>query len=139
MTSLRDEDLKTDCLRKLVVARAFRVTQSGSLLLVGLDVNGPADPCFACSNETGNCGCFHAEQKLVHRLFRVGCPKKYLLLVLPWSPCTTCANHIAACGFFWGVLYGKLTQHDPRGAERLSRVMPCSDDASFIFEHAPAI
>jgi len=134
-------DIKQICKRKSVGCCAIAFNSNGEPFLIGLTVNGPVRD-FECSNEVGNCGCSHAEPRLIIYLLQEDIKKKIenepIFLMCTYSPCTNCANIIIESGLFLGVFYDILTEHDKRGEERLRKVMPVFQrkelDASTIKE-----
>jgi deoxycytidylate deaminase len=71
-----------------------------------------------CTNEIGNCGCAHAEPKVVIDLAITGAmmggdPR--FALMCTYSPCTNCANIILSLPSIVQVLYRTETRHDMRG------------------------
>lgn len=72
-----------------------------------------------CSNETGNCGCMHAEERLCLFVAELGViPHDNLVIVTNWSPCTRCANLCLTYGFR-RFAFHFLTPHDTRGRDRI--------------------
>lgn len=124
--------LKQTCLRKAVGCGLVLLdTRTREVMIAENSVNG-VPSCRTngvCSNETGRCGCLHAEIRLIVRLLRE--QKSYdrrfvRLLYCTYSPCTSCANAILEVGghLFDGVVYDIATEHDLRGLEFLKSSMP---------------
>lgn len=104
----------TSCLRKGVGVSAFQyLEKTGEFFLVDSFHNGGGH----CTNEVGNCGCPHAEQRaLVCLLSRFKHGRDLpIVLVQTYSPCTTCANLIALSGLVEAVVWKIDTEHDMRG------------------------
>ncbi len=92
-----------ECKRKGVGAEAFSVDYYGALHSLSRHRNGPTEG-WLCSNEQGNCGCSHAEPKVVLDLLRRRRPEQshFSLSVLgtSYSPCTRCAHVIIESRLF---------------------------------------
>ena len=113
------------CLRKAVGCKVV-LFERGNVLSMGIAHNGPSVVGAVCSNEVGNCGCSHAEPRVIQQLYRFSDTRKFWMLCT-YSPCTNCANIIIDSGLIVGVIYEILTDHDKRGAKLLRKVMPVLD------------
>jgi deoxycytidylate deaminase len=114
------------CLRKAVGCAAVTVINDVPALIY-MKHNGPSRDGHECSNEVGNCGCSHAEPRVVQGAIeglQDASPNMPLILLCTYSPCTNCANIIIDSGLFCGCIYSILTQHDTRGREFLKEAMP---------------
>ncbi len=116
---------ETKCKRKFVRSTLLSI-HTGGVSRIFSQVNGPIKDFFVCSNEIASCGCMHAEMKIIDDV--VATIKKHFvmqhILLCSYSPCTQCTNSIIHCGRIDAIIYDKITQHDLRGEERLSKVMP---------------
>tara|TARA_R100000152_G_C6728751_1_gene153712 strand:- start:9 stop:359 length:351 start_codon:yes stop_codon:yes gene_type:complete len=65
-------------------------------------VNGPANG-STCSGYVGNCGCMHAEAKLIMEMLKEGREHPHLEVTL--APCVQCAHLIVAVGWIKRVTY----------------------------------
>lgn len=82
--------------------------------------NGPAGQWNECSNEVGNCGCMHSEQKLIISMANRGySQERPHIMVCNYSPCSNCANSIVYSDNFPYVVYRVDTLHDMRGLDIL--------------------
>ena len=115
------------CLRKAVGCAAVSFQDDGSPFVVTMKHNGPSREDHECTNEVGNCGCSHAEPRVVQALLEELDMTMPLVLICTYSPCTTCANIIIDSGLFSGCVYDMLTLHDTRGEEFLRQAMPVMD------------
>ena len=111
------------CRRKAVGCSLVTIFDGTSLQFLRAH-NGPANEKHECTNEVGNCGCCHAEPRVVIKGLRKLEFFSNCILVCTYSPCTTCANIIIASGLVSLVVYDILTEHDKRGAKLLSGTMP---------------
>lgn len=106
----------TECKRKLVKASFIWFSEPEFICERAYAVNGPVQG-SVCSNEIGNCGCMHAEIRLLlHN------PHIHGLMACQYSPCTQCANAIVDSRRVTGVVYLIPTQHDLRGLDRLGKL-----------------
>lgn len=103
---------RSECKRKTVYA-VFCGMREGRLVEISSSCNAPIGG--PCSGEVGNCGCIHAEVRLLLSHPR---PARGILCV-NYSPCTGCANAIIASRSVVAVIYSTLTEHDKRGVEWL--------------------
>lgn len=103
----------TQCKRKLVQASFIWFYPSGDVYERASATNGPVRGSI-CSNEVGNCGCMHAEIRLLLQN-----PNLHGLMVCQYSPCTQCANAIVESNRVTGVIFQIYTEHDLRGLDRL--------------------
>lgn len=86
-------------------------------LIRGMTHNGPSSYGNPCSNEVGNCGCMHAEQKAIIDIYSKWSHLQSMrnILFCTYSPCSTCANMISYSKAFQAVVYKIDTAHDMRG------------------------
>jgi len=116
---------QTTCKRKGVGCSIIEISQD-SIVKVISTFNGPSNYRFQCTNEIGNCGCAHAEQKAIIgflKAMRLGDNKSTKIMLCTYSPCTNCANIIIESRVIDGIVYDILTEHDKRGMEMLKKVM----------------
>ena len=116
---------ETKCKRKFVRSTLLSI-HTGGVTRVFSQINGPIKDFFECSNKIANCGCIHAEIKLINDVVAT-LKAEYVMqhiLLCSYSPCTQCANAIIYCGLIDAVIYDRITPHDLRGKERLWRVLP---------------
>ncbi len=115
---------RVTCKRKAVGCAAVRIV-GGFLDKTRYTYNGPSISRSVCTNIVGNCGCSHAEPRMVMKLLHDGYAggKKFVLLC-EYSPCTNCANIILDSNLFHGIIYHKLTEHDVRGRDYLLQAWP---------------
>jgi deoxycytidylate deaminase len=115
------------CLRKAVGCSAITAQEVEGLmtpLLIYRVHNGPSVPGNKCTNEVGNCGCSHAEPRMVlEALDQNYAENMPLIMLCTYSPCTNCANIVIDSGLFKGIIYSILTEHDKRGAQFLKEAM----------------
>lgn len=130
-------DNDQDCLRKgvgcmLATKEEYPTIEGGDAFYTMwfLAQNGPVNK-SKCSNEVGNCGCMHAEIRVVMKAidgfvrfanksagFMDG--SEQWVMICKYSPCTNCANFIVEFGAFIQTVYFEiLTEHDVRGRDRL--------------------
>lgn len=135
----KKEDFRL-CYRKIVCAEVYRLTDPVRVstdedpkisikYLVFKGVNGRnpiisaalerAPKRLVCTNEVGNCGCVHAEQKAVVQLLKCMVIEDRFMLCSTYSPCTNCANLITLVPQIKIVLYAIPTEHDLRGIQIL--------------------
>lgn len=116
---------RNDCLRKSVGCAAITF-DNFKPMTISIACNGSSRPDHLCSNIVGNCGCSHAEPRLVQNLLKIGNKIKDmpLIIICTYSPCTNCANIIIDSKLFKGCIYDILTEHDIRGTEFLKETMP---------------
>ena len=112
-----------ECLRKSVGCSLITIFEETSLQLLRAH-NGPSHKDHICTNEVGNCGCCHAEPRVILKGLRKLNFFHNCVLVCTYSPCTNCANTILASQLVDVVIYDILTEHDKRGAEMLRTVIP---------------
>lgn len=123
------------CKRKAVGCAAVTLTQpAGDPIVYVMRHNGPSRRKAPCTNEVGNCGCSHAEPRVVNSVTHQSACDSFsesvltyslgLILICTYSPCTNCANIIIDSNMFGGVIYDILTKHDMRGAKFLCDAMP---------------
>lgn len=107
---------KTECKRKGVYAAYVSLTGR----LGTYAINGPMG--FPCSNEVGNCGCMHAEIKLL-----LDCEiKSPHIFMTEYAPCTNCANAlIFRRKNIKAIIYYHKTPHDMRGLRLIESTFPC--------------
>lgn len=115
--------VRQECLRKAVGCASLLIHNDGHTTKTDMVHNGPSREGHVCSNEVGNCGCSHAEPRLVQEILKRGGVQGTLILVCTYSPCTNCANIVIDSGLFSGCVYDILTEHDKRGAEFLKEAM----------------
>lgn len=109
------------CKRKFVKCGAFLYSK-GKLIFIDAHANGFDEAESSCTNEVGNCGCPHAEQKLILELPRIlDQDIGQLIMCCLYSPCTQCANLIVLSKLFHLVIFETLTEHDKRGEKILHR------------------
>lgn len=113
----------TGCKRKDVLVHALRI-KDDEFVYMDHAYNGPV--CGECSGEKGNCGCIHAEIRLLLTTEGRG------ILHSTYSPCTNCANAIVASNRFAAVLYDIPTEHDLRGIEFLRNRVLCLNTSSIV-------
>lgn len=103
------------CKRKKVTAMLFAVDATGVLSPQKLEADN-SGPAFAelCTGERGNCGCPHAELKLLMDALRSGMRGPFIMAT-NYSPCTSCAHAIIASGIVSAVAFFHTTKHDTRG------------------------
>lgn len=94
----------TSCLRKGVAASAMFEKR-----LIATEINGPVNG-GACKNVPGQCGCEHAEQKLL-RHPAVLASTKPLVLLTTYAPCVGCAEAILSSGKFCAWYYYHDAHH----------------------------
>lgn len=120
------------CLRKAVgcsicAIKAPDVVDDVGIRRLAFQHNGPARSGNPCTNIVGNCGCSHAEPRVIMSVLKM--PRlpirEKLVLFCTYSPCTYCANVIIDSGLVSGLVYDILTEHDTRGLAFLKSVMPC--------------
>jgi deoxycytidylate deaminase len=123
------------CLRKAVGCTAITVSNIYDAskmnnpgltpLVIEMAHNGPSREDQVCSNVVGNCGCSHAEPRVVQAALEEGITSDTMPLILlcTYSPCTNCANIIIDSGLFVGCIYQILTVHDTRGEKFLREAM----------------
>lgn len=127
----------TRCKRKLTWCSAFAVYPQTDAVSQRIEFiyeccNGTILSDQFCSDEIGNCGCMHAEQKLLitllsngydwcraTKLMYPGDMIKRFIFVSKYSLCSNCANIIIESGIVRMVVYNILTEHDKRGVEIL--------------------
>lgn len=103
---LADPGTMSGCKRKTVQASVFGLDGE----LKAQAYNGPAEG-HECSNEVGNCGCEHAEPKVLGML-QADVP---LIMAVTYSPCTKCAEAIIAHSGVRMVAFKWMTYHDLGG------------------------
>lgn len=88
--------------------------------------NGPSGS-HPCSGETGNCGCAHAEPRLIDKLRESIATDAWWtaipsILICRYSPCSQCANRIVdqQPDILQMVVYDEVTTHDMRGLQILA-------------------
>ena len=112
----------SQCKRKGVTCQVFAVVQNSEGPIIrwrSSHYNGPIkDDQSLCSNEVGNCGCVHAEERAALWLMQRRMITDALVAV-NYSPCTRCANLLIETGKVRFVVYRTLTEHDPRGWNHL--------------------
>lgn len=87
---------KTECLRKEVFCGVYALGEKP--MLWSFRTNGP-NPGWVCTGETGNCGCSHAEPRVLTELLAMGpeffsaMAKQQTLIYTDYSPCQNCVNH----------------------------------------------
>jgi deoxycytidylate deaminase len=114
------------CLRKAVGCAAITsqsIEGANTPLLIHQVHNGPSRDGHECTNEVGNCGCSHAEPRLVQAALEENYSEMPLIILCTYSPCTNCANIVIDSGLFKGIIYSILTEHDKRGAQFLKEAM----------------
>lgn len=125
LTAMRDKivsatlaaERSTRCKRKGAAALAT----DAEMQAVIVAHNGPTH--ISCTAELGNCGCQHAEARLVMQLMRLTTLDQSWrpdILLTTLAPCVACAYLIAESGRFRTVLHLR-EYHDARGAEILRR------------------
>ncbi len=98
----------TMCLRRGTAARI--VTPHGGFWRA---MNAPV---LSCTNMVGNCGCQHAEPRVIAKmLHESGLPPWKLTTLVTLSPCTACANLLVGLKRFDGVYWLRPLVHDLRG------------------------
>jgi deoxycytidylate deaminase len=123
--TIRAKEQQT-CKRKAVGCSIVRLDPDGLVREVVFTHNGPSRDGHECTGEVGNCGCSHAEPRIVIQALK-GQLGRYVhssqsskaVLVCTYSPCTNCANVIIDSGIIHAVVYEHLTQHDVRGEQFL--------------------
>jgi len=110
----------TDCKRKGVAAILVDpIASKRGGITKTVAFNGPSDG-MECSNEVGNCGCVHAETRVLIGALKQYLSKKVHYLLIHYSPCTRCAQEIVLSGIVSKVFYKVITEHDKRGLEILN-------------------
>lgn len=110
------------CKRKRVFARAMYWYEKQLIPATEPWSNGPVGK-LECTNEVGNCGCLHAEPKVLVRIPRH--PSWPIVLFTKYSPCTFCANLIVMDPRrVSAVIYDVATIHDNRGLQIVQAFMP---------------
>lgn len=104
----------TRCLRRGTAARLFH--PKGSTTSTWRAMNTPV---LGCTNETGRCGCQHAEPRVLFKALSELGGLLGLTLITTLSPCTACANLIAAAGMIDEVYYLRPLVHDMLGLQIL--------------------
>jgi deoxycytidylate deaminase len=126
---LDEEEAKqfTRCQRKGVGCSLWLPSENG-IILWHRSVNGPpyagSGLEFSCSNEVGNCGCVHAEERMILTMMKQDVSElraRNPIMLVSYSPCTRCANLIIETRIVMAVIWKTLTQHDQRGEERLRK------------------
>lgn len=108
------KEQKTTCLRKKVAAG---LVVEGKFIIQAINGSGNK-----CSNEKGNCGCAHAEPKvlLAYLKKRLKLHHSYTVqLYSIYSPCSFCADIIIGSDIVSEIYYAILTEHDRRGLRLL--------------------
>lgn len=113
-----DPEEETNCKRKLVRCWAFTAYEEDGELTKVLKANNGSN--YICSNEVGNCGCAHAETRVILGLMKTQVPGPFVLLV-NYSPCSNCANLIVDSKLIIAVAYRHVTEHDKRGLAILQK------------------
>lgn len=117
---MKDADHVTRCRRRGCGAAA--IAEDGTHW--GPEYNGPVNDSRTCDNIQGNCGCCHAEQRLLSWMGFGGSMEWTNLqgtwtLISTLSPCTNCANLIVISKQFKEVRYLYKLNHDQRGIDIL--------------------
>ena len=89
------------------------------LTLRYLTHNGPVER-NECSNEEGQCGCFHAEIRAIMKVIEKHDIHEHWgiykwIIICTMTPCTTCANFILQYGEFLNEWYFGEQYRNPRG------------------------
>lgn len=115
-----------ECLRK-GVGCMLATREGDGFTMRFLAQNGPVNGA-KCSNEVGNCGCMHAEIRVVVEMLlqywgdETECSINAFnwAMICTYSPCTQCANFIVEFAPWIKTVYFEiLTDHDVRGRNRL--------------------
>ncbi len=106
-----------DRLKEITQCGCKRKVVRCSVWLDGMNLattmNGPSGT--ECTNKVGDCGCSHAEPRVLFYIARfLRCTQPYTM-VCTYSPCTNCANIIVDSKLIDTVYYETLTEHDKRG------------------------
>lgn len=106
----------SQCLRAKIGV-AICTGEKNELRLLYLSHNGPVGT-NKCSNEKGQCGCFHAEIRAVMKVLQgpMMLPgDDNWIIVCNWTPCTTCANFILQYAPWLNEWYYGEEYRNPRG------------------------
>lgn len=106
---------KSACLRKTVTSCVLGVESGVIIKRSEIFVNRPVIQGAVCSNEVGNCGCFHSEPQAILAAPRI--QNRTAIMLTRYAPCTTCANLIIGSRRVSYVLWRYDTPHDQRGLE----------------------
>lgn len=120
-------DKATACKRKGVMAAFYEFYDTDAdvaVRKVAFAINGPVNgDTKHCTDEVGNCGCGHAEQRLMAKLMMSNYKQSEdsrTVLISTYAPCTNCAHAIInAFGMVTTLAYNHITAHDLRGLEIL--------------------
>lgn len=118
---------ESDCLRAKVGVAMCTGTHD-DLIMRYLAHNGQVNN-RKCSGEQGQCGCFHAEIRVIMKVWKEvssfgaevtkegmkGFENWNWIIVCKWTPCTTCANFILQYGDFISEWYYEYEYRNPRG------------------------
>jgi deoxycytidylate deaminase len=88
------------------------------------DINGPIHPSIECTNEVGNCGCAHAEPKIIMAYLKNRKKQGPTVLYSTYTPCTPCAHLIIGSGVIDLVVWEIDAPHWARAEEMLRAVLP---------------
>jgi len=105
------------CLRRGCAASFIEKGRAGLL-----ELNGPYKT-SSCSGVSGQCGCVHAEARLILRMLRAGYIGAERVLLVTSSPCITCANLILESRLFTSVRWLRDTESQPEGRQLLARFL----------------
>lgn len=114
------------CKRKAVGSAILLFDVAPDLITIITAINGPSHPTNECTNEVGNCGCSHAEPKVILHFLQKHQKEgnETVILLSTYSPCVPCANLIIEAGFIDAVAYEIYAPHWARGVEMLRKVLP---------------
>jgi deoxycytidylate deaminase len=113
---LETQAKETKCLRKGVGSGLFN---SNLDELIMLAINGPVHDSIKCTNEKGNCGCGHAEPRVIIEALK-GCKYCYkYTMISSFSPCLPCTDAILKFGRINTVIYDVFAPHHPQACNVL--------------------